>query len=304
MFAVLKVAVLVFGLDTMTRLGATDWLLALAAITVVLASLIALRQDDLKRRLAYSTVSQLSYIVAGALLATPLGILGGALHITTHALGKITLFFCAGMVLVAAHRTRVSELDGLGRAMPWTFAAFFVASLSIIGLPPGGGLWSKWYLALGALEADRAYLVTVLMLSSLLNVAYLLPIVVRGILRVPQGRSPRGPGAAHQPGGPGPHRRGGDGAVPLPRLGAGSGEPRRSRGRRWLTSANTCSTGRATCAGLWECSTLRAGSSWCLTSSSTAMSGSPPRAGGASTAPTGSRPVWSWCCWPRRCARP
>ena len=184
-FTILKVTVYTFGLDTVTRLEAAEVLLGLASATVLLASFVALRQDDLKRRLAYSTVSQLSYIVAGALLAVPLGIQGGALHIATHAFGKITLFFCAGLVLVAAHRSRVTELNGLGRAMPWTFAAFFVASLSVIGLPPGGGLWSKWYLALASLEAGQAYVLGVLMLSSVLNVAYLLPVPVRAFFGTP-----------------------------------------------------------------------------------------------------------------------
>ncbi len=137
-------------------------------------------KDNLKARLAYSTVSQLGYIVLGALLATELGVLGGSMHIATHAFGKITLFFAAGAIMVAAHKTEVSQLDGLGRAMPITFAAFTIGALSIVGLPPFAGLWSKWYLALATIEADRLLLLGVLLLSSLLNVAYLLAIPVRG----------------------------------------------------------------------------------------------------------------------------
>ena len=121
-----------------------------AALTIVLASLIAMTQDNLKARLAYSTISQLAYIVLGAALADTHGIVGAGLHIVTHAFGKITLFFCAGAILVAAHKTEISEMDGLGRVMPFTFFAFFIGSLSVIGLPPMGGSWSKWYLILSS----------------------------------------------------------------------------------------------------------------------------------------------------------
>jgi multicomponent Na+:H+ antiporter subunit D len=137
-------------------------------------------KDNLKARLAYSTVSQLSYIVLGALLATQMGLLGGTLHIAMHAFAKITLFFAAGAILVAAHKTEISDMAGLGRAMPVTFGAFLIGSLSIIGLPPFGGMWSKWYLGLGTIEAGQWLLLSVLLISSLLNIAYLLPIPIRG----------------------------------------------------------------------------------------------------------------------------
>ncbi|MFQ5938136.1 MAG: proton-conducting transporter membrane subunit, partial [Acidiferrobacterales bacterium] len=152
---------------------------------ILIASLVAMRQDNLKLRLAYSTVSQLGYVVLGAVLANAAGVVGGALHIAMHAFGKITLFFCAGAILVAAHKTEVSELDGIGRAMPITMFAFLIGSLSIIGLPPMGGLWSKWYLALGTLEAGELALLAVLMISSLLNVAYVRPLPVRAFLQAP-----------------------------------------------------------------------------------------------------------------------
>ena len=149
---------------------------------------VAMTRDNLKARLAYSTVSQLAYIVLAALLAQQAGFLGGGLHIVTHAFGKITLFFCAGAILVAAHKTEVSELDGLGRAMPVTMAAFAIASLSIIGLPPFGGLWSKWLLFEGSLAAGQMLLILVLGISTLLNIGYLLPIPARAFLR----RAPEG----------------------------------------------------------------------------------------------------------------
>jgi multicomponent Na+:H+ antiporter subunit D len=143
-------------------------------------------KDNLKARLAYSTVSQLGYIVLGALLATSLGVVGGAMHIATHAFGKITLFFAAGAIMVAAHKTEVSELDGLGRRMPITFAAFTVGALSIIGLPPFAGLWSKWYLALATIETGHLVLLGVLLVSSLLNIAYLLIIPMRAFFLGPR----------------------------------------------------------------------------------------------------------------------
>ena len=182
-FAILKVTVYIFGIDLVRGSTASTALLWVAALTIIGASLVALYQDNLKRRLAYSTISQLSYVVLGAVLANAASISGAAVHIATHAAGKITLFFCAGAILVATHKTRVSELDGLGRQMPLTMGAFLIASLSIAGLPPMGGLWGKWYLALGALDAGYGILVGVLMLSTLLNIAYLLPIPLRAFFR-------------------------------------------------------------------------------------------------------------------------
>ena len=184
-FSVLKISYFIFGLDSVGGLDMTQFLMYLAAATILIASIVAMRQDNLKRRLAYSTVSQLSYIVLGAMLATRLGFIGGGMHIATHAFGKITLFFCAGSILVATHKTEISQMRGLGRDMPFTMAAFLIGSLSIIGLPPFGGLWSKWYLALGALDADEILMLGVLMVSSILNVAYLLPIAIRGFFSDP-----------------------------------------------------------------------------------------------------------------------
>ena len=178
-FTVLKVCVFIFGIDLLAVLPTTQFLLYLAGASVLLASLVAMRQDNLKARLAYSTVSQLGYVTIGALLATSAGVIGGSMHIAMHAFGKITLFFCAGAILVAAHKSKISEMHGLGRQMPITMAAFFIASLSIIGVPPAGGTWSKWFLLMGAMEAEQWILMTVLMISTLLNIAYLLPIPFR-----------------------------------------------------------------------------------------------------------------------------
>ncbi|MGB5621466.1 MAG: monovalent cation/H+ antiporter subunit D family protein [Gammaproteobacteria bacterium] len=178
-FAILKVVIYIFGTDFILQSSASDWLVWFAGATILLASLVAMTKDNLKARLAYSTISQLSYIVLGALLATQASIIGSMMHIAMHAFAKITLFFAAGAILVAAHKSEISDMAGLGRAMPVTFGAFFVASLSIIGLPPFGGMWSKWYLGLGTIESGQWLLLTVLLVSSLLNIAYLLPIPIR-----------------------------------------------------------------------------------------------------------------------------
>lgn len=181
-FSVLKVSIYIFGLDLLERTGASLWLAYVAGATIIIASLIAMTKDNLKLRLAYSTVSQLSYVVLGAMLATSSSAIGSAMHIAMHAVGKITLFFCAGAIMVATHKTEISQMHGLGRRMPFTFIAFGIATLSIIGLPPLGGAWSKWQLALGAAETGQVILIAILMISSLLNVSYLIPIVVRGFL--------------------------------------------------------------------------------------------------------------------------
>ena len=179
-FTMLKVGIYVFGIEFLSETSASQWLMWLAAFSILVASLVAMTKDNLKARLAYSTVSQLSYITLGMALATSMGALGGALHIAMHAFGKITLFMCAGAIYVATHKTNISQMTGLGRAMPFTYGAFLIGAISIIGLPPMGGAWSKWYLMLGAANTEQIIMMGVLMASSLLNVAYLLPIVAKG----------------------------------------------------------------------------------------------------------------------------
>ena len=180
-FSVVKVVVYVFGSSVLA--GMTHWLIAIAAFTIIAASVVGLNADNFKRRLAYSTVSQLSYIVLAAAVLAPLSTVGAALHIVSHALGKITLFFAAGAIYTAAHKTEISELDGIGRSMPWTMTAFTVGALSIIGIPPFVGFVSKWYIMSGALSAGMLSVAAVFMLSTLLNAAYLLPIVHRAFFR-------------------------------------------------------------------------------------------------------------------------
>ena len=181
-FSVLKVAIYILGIDLLHDTGVSIWLAYAAATSLLLASLVAMTKDNLKARLAYSTISQLAYITLGAALATPESVIGGGMHIAMHAVGKITLFFCAGAIYVAAHKKNISELKGLGRTMPFTFGAFLIASISIIGLPPGGGAWSKWFLAVGTVQTHQYALTAALMISSLLNIAYLIPIPIRAFM--------------------------------------------------------------------------------------------------------------------------
>ncbi len=197
-FTVLKVITYIFGIDLLRNTGANEWLIAVAGATILLASLIALKQQNLKARLAYSTISQLSYIVLGAALAHEMGLIGGGMHIAMHAVGKITLFFCAGAIYVTAHKTEIPDMVGIGRKMPITMGAFFLGAISIIGLPPGGGAWSKWFLGLAAARTDHQLMVAVLMISSLLNIAYLMPIVARAFFLPPADKDQK-PGIQEAP---------------------------------------------------------------------------------------------------------
>jgi multicomponent Na+:H+ antiporter subunit D len=184
-FAVVKVIVYVFGVDTLAGAPAADWLPFVAGFTILAASLVALRADNLKRRLAYSTVSQLSYVVLAAALLAPLSVVAAVLHIATHAVGKITLFFAAGAIYTASHKTEVSQLAGIGRQMPWTMGAFAVGALSLIGIPPAAGFLSKWFMFQGAAAQGSWAVFAVLALSTILNAAYFLPILHAAFLRQP-----------------------------------------------------------------------------------------------------------------------
>ena len=187
-FSVVKVIVYIFGVDNLAGSGlhgSADWLVVVAGFTILAASVVALGADNLKRRLAYSTVSQLSYVVMAAALLAPLSLVGAVLHIAAHAVGKITLFFAAGAIYTAAHKTEVSQLDGIGRRMPWTMGAFTIAALSMIGLPPAVGFVSKWYMLSGAMAAQHWPAVAVIVVSTLLNAGYFLPIVYRAFFVAP-----------------------------------------------------------------------------------------------------------------------
>lgn len=184
-FSTVRVMLYVFGVDTMHALNLGLPTAYFVSITILVGSIVALSKDNLKARLAYSTVSQLSYIILGVALLTPAGITGGLVHIANHAFSKITLFFCAGAIYVATHKKDISEMSGLGRAMPFTFAAFALASLSMIGAPPVAGFVTKWYLMNGAWDAGSMGIIVVLLASTLLNAAYFAPVVYQGFFGKP-----------------------------------------------------------------------------------------------------------------------
>jgi len=193
-FGVVRLVGFVFGPDLLQNLGLDTYLTSLAGVTIIVASMLALSEDNLKRRLAYSTIGHLSYIVLGVSLLSPAGFTGALFHIASHATMKITLFFCAGAIYVASHREYISELDGIGKSMPWTMAAFTIAAIGLAGIPPMNGFVSKWYLGIGALESHQITMLVVLLVSGLLNVAYFFPIVQRAYFREP--REPHAHGEA------------------------------------------------------------------------------------------------------------
>jgi multicomponent Na+:H+ antiporter subunit D len=189
-FGIVRVVYDLYGVNLAHELGLIDPLLIAAAITIIVGSLFALNQDDLKKRLAYSTVSQVSYIILGAATFGLFGAIGGLLHLVHQGVMKITLFFCAGNFAETLGIHKVSEMDGVGRRMPLTMAAFTVAALGMIGVPPTAGFISKWFLGAGSLQAENGWALGVLLTSSLLNAAYFLPILYRGWFKPQQGAWP------------------------------------------------------------------------------------------------------------------
>ncbi len=175
-FSTTRVMLYVFGVENMSALNLGIPTAYFVSFTILMASIIALSKTNLKARLAYSTVSQLSYIILGVALMTPASINGGLIHIANHAFAKITLFFCAGAIYVATHKKDISEMGGLGRTMPFTFTAFAIASLSMIGAPPVAGFVTKWYLLVGSMQAHQVGILLVLVASTLLNVGYFAPV--------------------------------------------------------------------------------------------------------------------------------
>ena len=185
-FSIIRVLTGIFGIDLLANTPSLSTIVCvLAGITLIVASLIALTQDNIKSRLAYSTIGQLSYIILGVGLATKSGVTGAALHIPMHAFGKITLFLCAGAIYQACGAKCISEIHGLGRKFPLTMTAFFIGSLCVIGLPPTGGFVSKWYLLTGSLDSAQQWAFAVFLTSSLLNAAYFLPIVYKAFFAAP-----------------------------------------------------------------------------------------------------------------------
>ncbi len=176
-FLITKLILFVFGVETLLTEPSTAWLPAAAAFTVVAASVVALRQRNLKRLLAYSTIGQLSCVLLAAAILKPLSEIGAAVHIVAHAFGKITLFFAAGAIYVASKKTDIPQLRGIGHRMPWTMAAFTIGALSMIGVPPTAGFVSKWFILAGAFQAESYLAIAAIVLSTALNAAYFLPII-------------------------------------------------------------------------------------------------------------------------------
>ena len=192
-FCTTRVMLYVFGVDTMHALNLGIPTAYFVGFTVIMASVLALSKNNLKERLAYSTISQLSYIIMGVALLTPAGIDGGLIHIVNHAFAKITLFFCAGAIYIAAHKKDISDMGGLGKTMPFTFGAFAVASLSMIGAPPVGGFVTKWSLLVGSIQAHQIGILLILIASTMLNVGYFAPITIKAFFgKRPEGETYQG----------------------------------------------------------------------------------------------------------------
>jgi multicomponent Na+:H+ antiporter subunit D len=176
-FTITKVIVYIFGIEFLFSEPSSGWLVYVTAFTIIAASVVALRQQNLKRLLAYSTISQLSYVVMATAILKPLAEVGAAVHIVAHAFGKITLFFAAGAIYTAAGKTELHQLRGIARRMPFTMTAFTIGALSMIGVPPTGGFVSKWYILAGAFQADNYVAIAAIIASTGLNAAYFLPII-------------------------------------------------------------------------------------------------------------------------------
>ncbi len=192
-FCTTRTMLYVFGVDTMHALNLGIPTAYFVGFTVLGASILALSKNNLKERLAYSTVSQLSYIILGVALLTPAGIDGGLIHIINHAFSKITLFFCAGAIMIAHHKKDLSEMGGLGKSMPITFACFFIASLSMIGAPPVAGFVTKWNLLVGSIQAHQMGILLILIASTMLNVGYFAPVTYKAFFgKRPEGETYQG----------------------------------------------------------------------------------------------------------------
>jgi len=188
-FSIVKIIIYIFIPTLLSETNNINFLLYLAGITIIIASIIALRSDNLKRRLAYSTISQLSYVILATALLVPISIMGAIFHILAHAFGKITLFFAAGAIYTATKKTEISQLNGIGRTMPLTMLAFAIGSLSMIGVPPTAGFLSKWFILQGALEIQSWFAISVIIISTILNAAYFLPIIYAAFFLTPNAKS-------------------------------------------------------------------------------------------------------------------
>lgn len=184
-FGIIRIVCNVFGAELTLDLGVGLPLAVAASFTIIVASILALAQENLKLRLAYSTVSQLSYIVLGTALLSPYALTGGMIHITHQAFMKITLFFCAGAIYAQTGKRNIREMDGISKKMPLTMAAFAITAVGMVGIPPTCGFISKWFLGIGAIEAGYPIFVLMLVVSSLLNAAYFMPPIYNSFFKEP-----------------------------------------------------------------------------------------------------------------------
>ncbi|WP_147113157.1 proton-conducting transporter membrane subunit [Tateyamaria sp. syn59] len=178
-FGIMRIVYDVYGVEATQSLNLALPLAAAAAATILYGSFRALTQDDLKSRLAFSTVSQVSYIALGVALISPVAATGGLVHLIHQGIMKITLFLCAGNFAEGYGIKKISQMNGLGKLMPVSMAFFTIAALGMIGVPPLAGFVSKWYLGAGALDAGQPWVILILLGSSALNAAYFLPILYR-----------------------------------------------------------------------------------------------------------------------------
>lgn len=177
-FSLIRITYFVFGAQVVKSVEAARFLIPFVVITVVMGSLLALHQDHLKKRLAYSTISQLGYILLGILMLNPNGLIGAILHMINHAVIKITLFFAVGAISHMTHKKYIHQINGLGKKMPITFICFTIAAVSLVGIPPTNGFVSKWFLGIGALDANNLFYIFILLLSAFFTAGYLFPISV------------------------------------------------------------------------------------------------------------------------------
>ncbi|MEA1956877.1 MAG: monovalent cation/H+ antiporter subunit D family protein [Euryarchaeota archaeon] len=188
-FGIVRIVCYIYGVDLMTSLGLGLALACIAGFTMIVANLFAIAQDNLKRRLAYSTINQLSYIILGAALLTSNGIRGAMIHIPFHGFMKITLFLCAGAIMVVTGKKNISEMGGVGKKMPVTMLAFTITAFGMCGIPPACGFISKWFLCLGTLQAHEIVFLFVLLIASLLDVVYFFPIIHTAFFKQPEGEA-------------------------------------------------------------------------------------------------------------------
>lgn len=176
-FALGRMTYYILGWEVIEYTKGNDYMLILVLITILMGSFLAIHQQNLKKRLAYSTISQLGYIMLGLVIFESNSYVGGMLHMIFHATIKITLFFCVGAIMHYENKTELHEIEGIGKRMPKTMLSFTVASICLIGIPPMNGFVSKWYLAIGGLEKGNYLVPIILLLSALLTAAYLIPII-------------------------------------------------------------------------------------------------------------------------------